>query len=74
MRPPYNGIVVRQGTPQKGKLGGSPAARERLGLALLIGVALALRVVWLDRLPPNVTADEADNLWVIFRIAETGQP
>ncbi|MBI4505897.1 MAG: NHL repeat-containing protein [Chloroflexi bacterium] len=66
--------MVRQGTPQKGKLGGSPAARERLGLALLIGVALALRVVWLDRLPPNVTADEADNLWVIFRIAETGRP
>lgn len=49
-------------------------SRERLALALLVGAALALRVVWLDRLPPNITADEADNLWVIFRIAETGQP
>lgn len=47
---------------------------ERRALVVLIVAALALRAVWLDRVPPNVTADEADNLWTIFRIYETGQP
>lgn len=47
--------------------------------AILIGVAglafaLVIRVAWLDSVPTNITADEADNLATILRIEETGKP
>ncbi len=47
---------------------------ERVALALLVVAALALRLIWLDRIPTNVTADEADNLRVVLRIEELGEP
>ena len=37
-------------------------------------MALVLRVIWLDTIPGNITADEADNLATIFRIDVTGEP
>src|SRR3712207_4586807 len=42
--------------------------REPLVLTLITVAALAERIVWLDRLEPNVMPDEADNLQVLYRI------
>lgn len=45
-----------------------------MALGLLMLVAFGLRVIWLDTIPGNITADEADNLQTIFRIQVTGEP
>ena len=47
---------------------------ELAALFLLAVAALALRLYSLDDIPTNITADEKDNLQVVFRIQETGQP
>lgn len=74
--------------PESGRSGRlSGAAGQRLRrraaalpwTAILVGVAglafaLILRVAWLDSVPTNITADEADNLATIIRIEETGEP
>jgi len=48
--------------------------REAIALGLVIMMAFALRVIWLDTIPGNITADEADNLSTIFSIQVTGEP
>lgn len=48
--------------------------REVRALALVMLMAFLLRVVWLDTIPGNITADEADNLATIFRFQTTGEP
>ena len=46
---------------------------ETAALAAVVAIALALRLVSLTDIPPNVLADEADNLQVIYHImADTG--
>lgn len=48
--------------------------REAIALGLVMLMAFALRVVWLDTIPGNITADEADNLSTIFRMQVAGEP
>ncbi len=62
----------------------SPSLRERLrdrrfrreivAFGLLLVIAFGLRVAWLDTIPGNITADEADNLSTIFKMRVTGEP
>ena len=47
---------------------------EVIALALVVLTAFALRVVWLDTIPGNITADEADNLSTIIKMQVTGEP
>lgn len=47
---------------------------EAYALALVMLMALTLRIVWLDTIPGNITADEADNLATILKIQTTGEP
>lgn len=51
-----------------------PYWREAAGVLVVLVLALALRVVRLDSIPTNITADEADNLSTVFRIDEAGEP
>lgn len=74
--------------PKAGRPGGPLGAaaqrlRQRMGtlpwIAILVAVAgltfaLVLRIAWLDSVPTNITADEADNLATIIRIEENGEP
>ena len=48
--------------------------KEIAALGLLLIIALAMRVISLDDIPTNLTADETDNLQVVFRIQEIGEP
>jgi hypothetical protein len=43
-------------------------------LAAIFVLALVLRTVWLDHVPTNITADEADNLRDLFSVQEKGKP
>lgn len=53
----------------------NPLFRAEAGaLAIVMLMALALRIIWLDTIPGNITADEADNLATIFRIQVSGEP
>jgi 4-amino-4-deoxy-L-arabinose transferase-like glycosyltransferase len=52
----------------------STQRREYLALIFIALFALALRIYSLDDIPTNITADESDNLRVVFRIEETGEP
>ena len=46
---------------------------ETIALVAIVALALALRLVSLTDIPPNVLADEADNLQVVYHImADTG--
>jgi 4-amino-4-deoxy-L-arabinose transferase-like glycosyltransferase len=47
---------------------------EAIALGLVILMASALRVIWLDTIPGNITADEADNLSTVIRVQVTGEP
>lgn len=47
---------------------------ERIALTAVLALSLFFRMLWLDRVPGNIMPDEADNLWTIFRIYETGKP
>ncbi len=49
-------------------------ARAWLLLAALLGVALLLRLAWLGSFPSNLTADEADNLLVVYGILYGDDP
>lgn len=55
-----------------------PFGLQRLGegtaLLLVVVLAAALRFFWLGEIPDNITADEADNLQVVFRIQERQDP
>ena len=53
---------------------GSAIGWERAALGAVLAFALAIRLLWLHRVPANLTADEADNLRVVLRIWEQGQP
>jgi 4-amino-4-deoxy-L-arabinose transferase-like glycosyltransferase len=48
--------------------------QEATALGLVMLAAFILRVAWLDTIPGNITADEADNLQTIFRMQVTGDP
>ena len=47
---------------------------ESLALAAIVLAAFVLRLYRLGEIPANVTADEADNARIVFRILETGEP
>ena len=51
----------------------SPPGAATIALVLIVAFALALRLASLRDVPSNVTADEADNLQVVYRIlSDTG--
>ncbi len=39
-----------------------------VALGAVLGFALLVRVIWLESLPPNVTADESENLRTVYQI------
>ncbi len=47
---------------------------ETVALVAIVALALALRLVSLTDVPPNVLADEADNLQVVYRIMADAGP
>ena len=50
------------------------ARPDLLALAGIAAFALALRLVWLETVPPNVTADEADNLAGVYHVVSGTGP
>ena len=70
---------VRTAEPKAARRGLQPEITLRLswvGLALagIVAMALVVRLVGLMNTPPNVSADEADNLQVVYRILDGSGP
>lgn len=65
---------LRWGKKLRARIRDQGVRHEAIGLALVVLIAFGVRVVWLETIPGNITADEADNLSTIFRIQVTGEP
>ena len=56
------------------RLGPLLARPDLLGLGLILLFALLIRLLWLESIPPNFTADEADTAVFVYNGEELGLP